>query len=84
MANRTTLLLDERTRAAARELARSYRCSVSEAIRRSVLRQRDREIGVTAGRRRARIACLQRLYGLFEGSDPRAEIRRLKGEDEGF
>ena len=84
MAHRTTLLLDEKARAAARQLAGRYGCSVSEAVRRSVVRQRDAELGVPTGRRRQRIATLRRLFELFEGNDPAAEIRRLKAEDEGF
>jgi hypothetical protein len=84
MAARTTIVLDARSRAAARELARRYGCSVSEAIRRSVVRQRDAEIGVSSGRRRERVAALKRLFRLFEANDPGAEVRRLKAEDEGF
>ena len=41
MATRTTLMLDEDVRSAARELAHRYGCSTSEAIRRAVLRHRD-------------------------------------------
>jgi len=84
MASRTTLVLDEKARAAARQLARLYRCSVSEAIRRSVVRQRDLAVGVPADRRRQRSRALKRLFSLFEGNDPVREVRRLKAEDEGF
>jgi hypothetical protein len=84
MATRTTLLLDDRTREAARELARRYGCSVSEAIRRSVLRQRDAELGLPRGRRRQRALALKRLFDLFEGDEPAEEVRRLKAEDAGF
>jgi hypothetical protein len=84
MAIRTTLLLDDQARAAARQLARRYGCSVSEAIRRSVIRQRDAEAGPPAGRRRQRVLALKRLFALFEGNDPAAEVRRLKAQDEGF
>ncbi len=79
-----TLVLDERARSAAHLLARRYRCSVSEAIRRSVIRNRDAELGVSRGRRRERVATLKRLFDLFHGNDPVAELRRLKAEDEGF
>jgi hypothetical protein len=84
MATRTTLVLDDQARAAARQLARRYGCSVSEAIRRSVLRQRDAELGLPAGRRRQRALALKRLFDLFEGNDPAEEVRRLKAEDVGF
>jgi hypothetical protein len=84
MGTRTTIVLDDPSRAAARQLARRYGCSVSEAIRRSVLRQRDLEAGATPDRRRRRTQALKRLFSLFEDNDPVREIRRLKDEDEGF
>ena len=84
MAIRTTLILDEESRAAARQLAGRYGCTVSEAIRRSLVRQRDVELGVPPERRRKRVAALKKLYDLFEGNDPAAEVRRLKAEDDGF
>ncbi len=84
MAHRTTLLLDDATRAAARDLARQYRCSVSEAIRRSVIRQRDLAVGLPAGRRAERTRALRRAFELFEGNDPAAEIRSLEAQDAGF
>jgi hypothetical protein len=84
MAQRTTLLLDDETRAAARELAKQYKCSVSEAIRRSVVRQRNAALGLPTPSRRERVRTLGQLYSLFEGNDPAAEIQRLKAEDEGF
>jgi hypothetical protein len=84
MAHRTTLLLDDATRAAARDLAGRYGCSVSEAIRRSVLRQREVALGVPEERRAERKKALRRAYKLFAANDADAEIRRLKAEDTGF
>jgi len=84
MAHRTTLVLDEPTRKAARELALRYDCSMSEAIRRAVLRHRDSVLGVPEKERETRTAALYRLFELFEGHDAEAEIRRLKAEDAGF
>lgn len=84
MAQRTTLLLDDDTRRAARELALRYDCSMSEAIRRAVVRQRDAVVGVSSERRKERVQALERLIDLFEGHDAEAEIRRLKREDAGF
>lgn len=84
MSSRTTLVLDDRAREAAQQLARRYGCSVSEATRRALVRQRDAELGVPRERRRERARALRRLFDLFEGNDPRAEVRRLKTEDEGF
>jgi hypothetical protein len=84
MASRTTLILDERAREAARQLARRYGCSLSEATRRALSRQRDAEIGVPRERRRERVQALRRLFELFADNDPVAELRRLKAQDEGF
>ena len=84
MAVRTTLLLDDDARTAARELAHEYGCSASEAIRRAVLRHRDLVFGVPQARRQERVRVLERLFHLFEGHDAADEIRRLKEQDEGF
>jgi hypothetical protein len=82
MAQRTTILLDEETRLAARELAAKYDCSVSEAIRRAILAHREQSLGVSEERRRQRLAAFERLVDLFEGHDAAGEIERLKREDE--
>jgi hypothetical protein len=84
MAHRTTLLLDDETRKAARQLAAVYECSTSEAIRRAVIRQRDATLGVHRATRARRRQALVRLIDLFAGHDAAAEVRRLKAEDEGF
>ncbi len=84
MAHRTTLILDEETRQAAHQLALSYGCSKSEAIRRAVIRHHGTVFGMPAGRRRERRRVLGRLFELFEGHDAEEEIRRLKIQDEGF
>jgi hypothetical protein len=84
MVKRTTLLLDEETRAAARDLAHEYKCSISEAIRRSVVRQRDAVVGVATGKRAMRKRALKTLFRLFADNDAAAEVRRLKTEDAGF
>lgn len=84
MASRTTLVLDDEARAAARQLARRYGCSLSEAMRRALIRQRDVEVGIPRERRRERTRALRHLFDLFEDNDPAAEVRRLKAEDAGF
>ncbi|HET7294053.1 MAG TPA: type II toxin-antitoxin system VapB family antitoxin [Vicinamibacteria bacterium] len=81
---RTTLVLDDKAREAARALARRYGCSLSEATRRALVGQRYAELGVTRERRRQRVQALSRLFDLFADNDPAAEVRRLKAEDEGF
>ena len=82
--DRTTLLLDEETRNAARQLALRYGCSTSEAIRRAIVRHRDTVFGVPAESRTERRRVLMRLFELFDGNNPEEEIQRLKHEDEDF
>jgi hypothetical protein len=84
MVTRTTLVLDDKAREAARQLARRYGCSLSEATRRALIRQRDVELGVPRERRQERVQALGRLFDLFADNDAAAEVRRLKAEDEGF
>ncbi len=84
MTQRTTILLDEEARNAARQLALRYGCSTSEAIRRAILRHRDAVFGVAAESRAERRKSLLRLIDLFQGNDPDEEIKRLKSQDEGF
>jgi hypothetical protein len=82
MASRTTVVLDERAKRAAQELAATYGCSMSEAIRRAIVEQRNQALGVSEERRRQRLQAFQRLIDLFEGHDAQAEIDRLKQDDE--
>ena len=84
MASRTTLVLDDKARQAARQLARRYGCSLSEATRRALVRQRDAELGVPRERRRERVRALRKLFDLFSDNDPAAEVRRLKAENASF
>lgn len=81
---RTTLLLDDGSRKAARQIAAKLDCSVSEAIRRAVVGYRDGLLGATPKVRERRRRALKELFDLFEGNDPAAEIRRIKQEDAGF
>ena len=45
MSYRTTLILDEEARGAARDLAHRYGCSTSGATRRAIVRQHDSVLG---------------------------------------
>ncbi len=81
---RTTIILDEESGAAARQLAAHYGCAVSEAIRRSLIAQRDTVAGVPMRDRQQRLRTLKRLFEIFEGNDAAEEVRRLKLEDPGF
>jgi hypothetical protein len=81
---RTPLVLDRATQTAARQLARSYGCTVPEAIRRSVIKQRNALCGLPVVVRQERSRALRKLIRLFRGNDPARELRRLKAEDEGW
>jgi hypothetical protein len=81
MAIRTTIVLDEATREAAKQLATAYGCSMSDAIRRAIVLQRDRIAGLSEQRRRLRSDALRKLIELTEGNDPAAEVARLKEQD---
>lgn len=81
---RTTLILDEESRTAAHQLADHYDCPVSDAIRRSLIAQRDSLAGVPKRTRQQRGRILNHLFELFEGNDAAEEVRRLKTEDQGF
>ena len=84
MYKRTTILLDDDTREAARQLASRYGCSASEAIRRAVVSHRNTLFGVPEESRRERVKVLERLVELFDGHDAEAEIRQRKAEDAEF
>ena len=82
--HRTSLMLDSETQQAARELALRHGCSMSEAIRRAILRHHDTMFGLPAQSRAERRRVLDRLFELFEGHDAEDEVHRLKAQDEGF
>jgi len=81
---RTTLILDDESSLAARQLADHYGCPVSDAIRRSLIAQRDTVAGVSKQIRQQRVKSLKRLFEIFDGNDAAEEVRRLKSEDAGF
>ena len=81
---RTTLILDDESGAAARQLADHYGCPVSDAIRRSLIAQRDALAGVPKETRQRRVRTLKQLFEMFEGNNAAEEVRRLKMEDQGF
>lgn len=81
---RTTLILDDESSLAARQLADHYGCPVSDAIRRSLIAQRDTVAGVSKQIRQQRVKALKRLFEIFDGNDAAEEVRRLKSDDAGF
>ena len=86
MANthRTTILLDEETRRAAKQLAVALDVTPSEAVRKAIVAYRDQVVGATAHARRRRVRALQRAAALFADNDPEAEVRALKEQDKFF
>jgi len=84
MRYRTTVLLDEPARLAAKKLAARFDVSPSEVIRRALVRYHDDVLGGGGQARRKRVAAALRLTTLLEGNDAEAEVRRLKKEDEYF
>jgi hypothetical protein len=55
---------------------------MSDAIRRAIVQQRDRVVGVSEERRKARRDALDKLIELTDGTDPEVEVARIKNEDE--
>ena len=84
MPTRTTILLDDASRRAAKTLAAKLDVSPSEAIRRALVHYRDHVAGVPVHARRRRVAALEQLTRLFRGHDAAAEVRRIKQEDRHF
>lgn len=84
MYKRTTILLDEASRQAARDLAHQFGCSTSEAIRRVLVEYSKEHPPVryaTPERRQERVKALHRLIEMFAGHDAQAEIDELKRVD---
>jgi len=81
---RTTIILDEDSKRAARQLALRLDCSTSEAIRRAIMSHKDQVFGIPLEARRERTETLRRWIDASEGIDAEAEVKRLKAEDEGF
>ena len=84
MSYRTTIILDEESRDAARQLALRLDCSTSEAIRIAIVRHKETVFGLPSDARRQRTEALRQLISLSEDMDPETEVARLKQEDEGF
>lgn len=84
MAHRTTILLDDESRQAAKQLAVALDVAPAEAIRRAIVAYRDQVAGTSAEFRTRRLAAFRRAVALFEGNDPAAEVRKLKDQDAYF
>jgi hypothetical protein len=82
---RTTVVLDQPSRAAAKTLARTLGISPSEAIRRALVAYRDQVLGgVSPSEVKRRKAAFGELMELMDGNDPEAEVARLERENQLF
>jgi predicted transcriptional regulator len=84
MAHRTTILLDDETRQAAKQLAAALDVTPSEAVRRAIVAYRDQIAGTSGDARERRLRAFERAIDLFDGNDPEAEVRALKEQDKHF
>lgn len=82
--HRTTILLDDASRRAAKELAAALDVTPSEAVRKAIVAYRDQVVGISKDSRRRRIRALSRAIDLFAGNDAEAEVSALKEQDAFF
>jgi hypothetical protein len=76
---RTTIILGDKERRAAKKLAAHWGVSPSEAIRRALLKVEADEFEAARSRtRRDRVAAFEELIKLFDGYDPQDELNRIR------
>jgi hypothetical protein len=81
---RTTVVLDPRSRGAAKALSRALGITPSEVMRRALIHFEEHVCGVTAAEIARRRQEFSKLMELMDGTDAESEVRRLKKEDEFF
>ncbi|MGB0679042.1 MAG: hypothetical protein ACPGUV_05220 [Polyangiales bacterium] len=84
MAGRTSLIFDQQTEQAVRELKQRLHCSMAEVVRRALHAYHHQVMRDAHGRVSQQQALLQKLYTSFRNHDPAAEVARLKDEDAYF
>jgi hypothetical protein len=84
MAHRTTILLSDDARRAARDIATALEVTPAEAVRRAIVAYRDQVLGVAPEARKRRLDAFKRAAELFADNDAEAEIRALKAQDPFF
>ena len=84
MVHRTTVLLDDDSRQAAKQLASELEVTPSEAVRQALVAYRDQIVGVSADSRARRVRAFKRAIELFEDNDAEAEVKALKEQDRYF
>lgn len=76
---RTTIILGDKERRAAKKLAAHWGVTPSEAIRRALLKVEAEEFEASRSRtRRERLAAFEELVKLFEGYDPQDELDQIR------
>ena len=81
MNHKTTVLLDEESHLAARQLAAKFDVSTSQAIRQAIVGYRDLVVGPPADLVARRTAAFSKLVELFDGRDPEVEMRAMESID---
>lgn len=85
MSERTTIVLGPSERRAAKRLAARWGVTPSEAIRRALMRVANEELDEYRQRKkRQRVAALEQLIALSDGSDVEAELKQLAEEREAW
>ena len=84
MVHRTTILLSDDARRAARDVATALEVTPAEAVRRAIVAYRDQVLGVSADSRKRRVLAFKRAAELFADNDPVAEVGALKTQDPFF
>ncbi len=78
---RTTIILGNKERRAAKKLAAHWGVTPSEAIRRALLKVESQELEATRSReRRGRLAAFKELIRLFDGHDPEKELAEIRAD----
>lgn len=78
---RTTIVLGDKERRAAKKLAAHWGVTPSEAIRRALLKVEAEELEAARGKaRRERVAAFEQLVKLFKGYDPDDELAQIRAD----
>lgn len=78
---RTTIVLGDKERHAAKKLAAHWGVTPSEAIRRALLKTEMQELETTRSRaRRERVAAFKELIKLFGGHNPTEELAAIRAD----
>ena len=78
---RTTIVLGEKERRAAKKLAAHWGVTPSEAIRRALLKVEAEELEAARSKaRRDRVGAFEELVKLFKGYNPAQELEQIRAD----